>query len=188
MIEQYQILAYADMYGKERLDDILSVFSSPKNEKASQFLKNNAYDFARKKISVTHLIIRDSETVLGYYTLALKEVTIREEGLSHTVCKKLSRYGKYDPSGKIYRIPAYLIAWIAKNSSAADHSVDGSSIICAALDTIVEGQFRFGGGLVYLECEKEEKLVSFYKKNGFSICGARKADDGDALYVMLKFV
>ena len=41
----------------EELKELLSGFYCPKNKNIRRFVKNNAYEFAQKKLSVTYLVI-----------------------------------------------------------------------------------------------------------------------------------
>lgn len=47
-----QILDLADIIGEDALKEILSDFSCPLNYEIEDFLKRNAIDFARKKMSI----------------------------------------------------------------------------------------------------------------------------------------
>lgn len=45
-----------------------------------------------------------------------------------------------------------------------------------------------GGGVVYLECENEEKLLQFYKRDdiGFRCFGERQSEEGVCYHQLLK--
>ncbi len=49
----FNILDMAEAIGETNLKELLSDFSCPKNEEIQKFVRTNAYDFARKKLSVT---------------------------------------------------------------------------------------------------------------------------------------
>lgn len=53
--------------GEEKLQRLLSDFSSPLNEEVEEFVRDKSIEFARKKLSITYLVIRrtdSGETVL----------------------------------------------------------------------------------------------------------------------------
>ncbi len=60
MMEHYKIFNILDMeevIGETGIKELLSGFYCPKNKNIRRFVKNNAYEFARKKSSVTYLVI-----------------------------------------------------------------------------------------------------------------------------------
>ena len=76
--------------GEEALQRILSEFSCERNSDVERFLKNSAIEFTRKNQSLTYLVfsVEDGE-LLGYFTIALKPLTVRGETVSNTVKRKL---------------------------------------------------------------------------------------------------
>lgn len=59
------------------------------------------------------LSIDDGELV-GYFTIALKPLTVRGETVSNTVKKKLLRISELDEETQTYTMSAYLIAQLGK--------------------------------------------------------------------------
>ncbi len=58
--------------------ELLSGFSSPKNKDVERFLKKSAIEFTKKNQSVTYLVVSAEDVrLLGYFTLALKPLTVR---------------------------------------------------------------------------------------------------------------
>ena len=76
--------------GEDDLVQILSEFSCERNSDVERFLKNSAIEFTKKNQSVTYLVfsVEDGE-LLGYFTIALKPLTVRGETVSNTVKRKL---------------------------------------------------------------------------------------------------
>ncbi len=73
-------------------------------------------EFTKKNQSVTYLVFDISSMVLaGYFTLALKPLTVRGETVSNTVKKKLLRVSEWDEKSDTYTMSAYLIAQLGKN-------------------------------------------------------------------------
>ena len=68
--------------------------------------------------------------MLGYFTLALKPLTIRGETVSNTTKRKLLRVSELDVKSDTYTMSAYLIAQLGKNYA------DGRNREIAGKDTI----------------------------------------------------
>ena len=71
------ILDLIEISGECNVKKELSAFSCPNNYEIEYFLKNNAIDFAKQKLSVTY-IVRDEDdgSFLGYFTLGIKAVEV----------------------------------------------------------------------------------------------------------------
>ena len=83
-------------FGETNLDRIISTFSSI-DPRVESFLKNSAKDFARQHKSVTHLVFSsDMAELLGYFTLAIKSITVRDERMSKTMARAFKKVGKFD--------------------------------------------------------------------------------------------
>lgn len=104
--------------GEEKVQSLLSDFSSPLNEEVEDFVHNKSIEFAKKKLSITYLVIRktdDGKTVLvGIFTLAHKAVEVTNTNISNTARRKLSRYAKLDEETDKYNVSAFLIAQFGK--------------------------------------------------------------------------
>ena len=156
--------------GESRLLQVLSGFSCPKNPDVERFLKKSSVEFTKKNQSVTYLVFDISSMVLaGYFTLALKPLTVRGETVSNTVKRKLLRVSELDESSDTYTMSAYLIAQLGKNfTNGAERKITGEELLALAWDKIKEIQYLGGGMVTFLEAENEEKLLSFYRGNRFS--------------------
>ena len=156
--------------GESRLLQVLSGFSCPKNPDVERFLKKSSIEFTKKNQSVTYLVFDISSMVLvGYFTLALKPLTVRGETVSNTVKRKLLRVSELDDRSDTYTMSAYLIAQLGKNfTNGAEKKITGEELLVLAWDKIKEIQYLGGGMVTFLEAENEEKLLSFYRGNRFS--------------------
>ena len=156
--------------GESRLLQVLSGFSCLRNPDVERFLKKSSVEFTKKNQSVTYLVFDISSMVLvGYFTLALKPLTVRGETVSNTVKKKLLRVSEWDEKSDTYTMSAYLIAQLGKNfTNGADKKITGEELLALAWDKIKEIQYLGGGVVTFLEAENEEKLLSFYRDNRFS--------------------
>lgn len=155
--------------GESELIAMLSDFSCRRNPDVEKFLKNNSIEFTKKNQSVTYLVftVEDAELV-GYFTIALKPLTVRGETVSNSVKRKLQRVSEIDERTASYTMSAYLIAQIGKNfTNDADKRITGAELLEMAW-TVIEGmQYICGGMVVFLEANNDETLLSFYKENGF---------------------
>lgn len=155
--------------GEDDLVQILSEFSCERNSDVERFLKNSAIEFTKKNQSVTYLVfsVEDGE-LLGYFTIALKPLTVRGETVSNTVKRKLLRISELDEETQTYTMSAYLIAQLGKNfANGADKRITGEELLEAAWNKIEEIQYRAGGVVTFLEANNEDKLLDFYKDNRF---------------------
>lgn len=159
------------------LDKVLSSFSCPKNPDVERFLKKSAVEFAKKNQSVTYFVFSvEAKELLGYFTLALKPLTVRGETVSNTTKRKLLRVSELDEKSDTYTMSAYLIAQIGKNySNGRNKKITGKELIELAWTVIEDAQYMLGGMVAFLEAENEEKLLSFYRDNRFSMFDTRQS-------------
>ena len=180
--------------GESRLLQVLSGFSCLRNPDVERFLKKSSVEFTKKNQSVTYLVFDISSMVLvGYFTLALKPLTVRGETVSNTVKKKLLRVSEWDELSDTYTMSAYLIAQLGKNfTNGADQKITGEELLALAWDKIKEIQYLGGGVVTFLEAENEEKLLSFYRENRFSQFDTRQAtsdtDESHELVQLLRLL
>ena len=168
-IRKYLALGDDKEAGEPALVKLLSGFSCPKNPDVERFLKNSAIEFTKRNQSVTYLVFsKDNGEMLGYFTLALKPLTIRGETVSKTTKRKLLRVSELDENSDTYTMSAYLIAQLGKNyTGGRDKEITGDALIELAWIMIEKAQYMFGGMVTFLEAEKEEKLLTFYCCNRF---------------------
>lgn len=85
-IREYLALGTDEEVGEPALVRMLSDFSCPKNPDVEYFLKKNAIEFTKKNQSVTYLVFSNDEgELIGYFSIALKPLTVRCETVSNTV-------------------------------------------------------------------------------------------------------
>ena len=180
--------------GEDELRQILSEFSCPMNPDVERFLKYSSIEFAKKNQSVTYLVffVADGK-LLGYFTLALKPLTVRGETVSNTVKRKLLRVSELDKKSDTYTMSAYLIAQLGKNYSEKDGKmITGAELLGLAWDKIKATQYMFVGMVTFLEAENEEKLLSFYRESRFSQFDTRQTtsdtDESHELVQLLRLL
>ena len=192
MYRTFNILNLIDSIGEDSVREILSGFSCPKNPEIESFVKKNAIDFAKKKVSVTHLIVSEDNDLLAIYTLTHKALEIDPSGMSASMIKKLSRFAqKNEPDGN-FVVSAFLIAQLGKNLGAPEsEQVPGNSIMSEAMSKLLTVQRDVGGGIVYLECEDNPKLLAFYQNdhnNYHSFNERYSVSDGVKYIQLLRFI
>lgn len=178
--------------GEEELLKLLSDFSCPLNTEVEDFVRNKAIDFAKRKLSVTYLVmkkINEGKSVLvGIYTLSHKAIEITNANLSNATRKKLSRYAALDKDTDKYNISAFLIAQFGKNNAVPkEDSIAGNELMDLTFELLRHVQYCVGGGVVYLDCENVEKVLEFYQNdcNRFKIFGERESEIEQKRYLQL---
>lgn len=182
------ILDMINVIGEDRVNQILSDFSCPKNDEIENFIKKNAIDFAKRKMSITHLVIDENGKLAAIFALTHKAVKIKDEILSSTLRKKIKRYAQLDEDTNSYMVSAFLIAQFGKNYEEREgEPVNGNSLMDDAMDILVAVQHDVGGGVVYLECEDKPQLLSFYQNdnNFFRVFGERYSEVDQTKYIQL---
>lgn len=163
--------------GEEALRQILSEFFCDKNADVQRFLKEQAIEFTKKHQSVTYLVFsNDDASLVGYFTLTIKPITVKAEDFSNNMKRRLSRVSEFDEASGTYTLSAYLIAQLGKNyKDNANEKITGEQLLQAAVDTIKDLQYMAGGMVVFLEAENKKELMRFYEEqNGFKRFGVRE--------------
>lgn len=184
--------------GEDRVSEILSDFSCPKNGDVEYFLRKKAILFAKNGFSQTHLVFttyQDKIVLVGYFTLANKYIAVSGKALSETNRKRLCKFAIYDNTMRKYCMAAPLIAQLGKNyRNGYNKLITGDELLKIACEKVRRTQLELGGKFVYLECEDKPKLKDFYKRNGFCIFDARKLDaderhiEGEYLLQLIKYL
>ncbi len=177
--------------GEDEVRSALEEFQCTQNPEIEFFLKSNAVDFAKRKISVTHLILDNNGQIAAYFTLTHKPANISAESLSKSSIKTLSRYAVLDKDSNSFNISAFLIAQFGKNSSyKGNRSISGNKMMDFCFEILETVQKQVGGGIVFLECENKKPLLNFYQNenNNFRIYGERFSEAENTKYIqLLKF-
>ena len=177
--------------GESRLLQVLSGFSCPKNPDVERFLKKSSIEFTKKNQSVTYLVFDvGSMELVGYFTIALKPLTVRGETVSNTVKKKLMRVSELDEQSQTYTMSAYLIAQLGKNfKNGAEKKITGEELLELAWDIVEKMQYMGGGMVTFLEAENSERLLSFYQANRFQTFDTRQtATDSEESHELVQLL
>lgn len=182
------ILDYMDVIGEDSLRTVLSEFSCPKNPEIEEFMRRNAIEFAKRKMSITYLLIDTEGRILGIFALAHKALQVMGKGLSKAVRKKIQRYAQIDDETGEFTLSAFLIGQFGKNYQYPEAlPLSGIQLMDAAFGILEKVQHEIGGGVVYLECEEKPKLLEFYQseKNRFRVFGERYSEKDGVKYIQL---
>ncbi len=101
--ETINILDMIEIVGEDGTKAILSDFSCPKNSEIDNFIKKNAIEFAKKKMSITHLVMDEKGQLAAIFTLTHKAVKIRDDVLSSSQRRKIRRYAQLLVRGEFFR-------------------------------------------------------------------------------------
>lgn len=184
------LLAYENQeLGEKELKELFAEFFCSKNKDVEQFLKEQSIEFTKKNQSVTYLLFaKRTRSLLGYFTLAIKPISLKAEHFSNTAKRKIARVSQYDEINKTYTLAAYLIAQLGKNiANSVNEKISGTQLLQSALEIIEEIQKMVGGMVVFLETENSEQLLDFYeKKNQFKRFDVRESSTKkDLNYIQL---
>ena len=184
--------------GEEHTVALLSGFSCPLNKDVETFLLKRAIEFSKQGISQKHIVFasyRNKPEIAGYFCLANKYITVRANGLSSTLRKRINKFSVFDARIKSYCLSAPLIAQLGKNySNGLNSLITGDELLKLACEKVAKIQMDLGGRFVYLECEDKPALIDFYSSNGFCKFDCRPLDpdetdlDGAYLVQMLKYI
>lgn len=187
------IIAVLDAGGEQFVQRLLHGFSCRHNSEIDRYLQVRAVDFARKGMTVTHLVFDDDTgLVVGYFSLTHKPVTFNAKLLSRAQCKRIERFAELNSETSSYTVSAFLIAQIGKNYLAEDGNlISGQTLLTLAKNRLLVAKEQIGGQIVFVEMEQgNEQLAKFYQDNGFYRFGSRTdVSDGityDQLFLFLK--
>lgn len=182
------IIDLLESVGEKEVRSALQEFECERNSEIEIFLKNNAIDFAKRKISVTHLILDDNGQIVAYFTLTHKPSNISSLSLSKSAIKTLSRYAILDRDSNSFNISAFLIAQFGKNSAYnGSRNISGNKLMDFCFEILESVQKQVGGGIAFLECEDKKQLLNFYQNenNRFRIFGERFSESEGKKYIQL---
>jgi hypothetical protein len=159
---------------KDELSLLLSKFKCSRNKDSEYFLKKIAVRHEKKDISRTYVAIdTDADAILGYFTLALKCLSVDVADLDEDVIELMNL--------KDNVAQAYLIGQLARSDHAERGS--GKMMLDEAIRSFFVGKDMFGCRMVRLDCRDE--LIDYYRSHDFRPIG--KNPDKD-LNQMARFI
>lgn len=158
--------------GERYFNAVVETFKSP-NKDVEHFLKAKAVQATKLNTATTYLVYIERSAIeidlVGYFSLAIKMLTLKKSSLSKSSQRIISRFGYYDDDSESYKIPAILVAQFGKNFSEASVSISGSDLMAITLHQVKNALSFLSGKTVFLESEKKEKLIDFYTENRFTV-------------------
>ncbi|MDR0779056.1 MAG: hypothetical protein LBE48_06450 [Methanomassiliicoccaceae archaeon] len=155
-IRTHQLSELIKEMNKKELSSFLSRFKCSRSTDSERFLREVSVMHDKKDISRTHLIVDSEEDkILGYFTLALKCLSLNECDLSKSTVELMNLNEGV--------AQAYLIGQLAKADDAA--SGLGKRMLDEALKAFIDGKRKFGCRMVRLDCKDE--LIDYYVSYGF---------------------
>ena len=188
------ILETEKRLSSDGLNSLLSSFSCPQNKHIEHFLLCNALACAKQRFAITYLVLNQLGELVGFFTLAHKPVFFektmldgkRRRRVKQFCVRSLDDSPETDPP---LLTSAFLIAQLAKNSSELDgDKANGGELLDFAIQVLEDIQQSIGGGIIFLECENQQKLLDFYQKHGFRKFGERSTVATGEFYHQLLMV
>lgn len=103
----YAVANMIEMFGEEKVAKRLSDFSCPMNPEIESFIHTRAIDFAKRSVSMTHVVFDHEDRILGYFTLAHRPLTIPPESVSKSMLRKIATHEAFDEESGRYTASAY---------------------------------------------------------------------------------
>lgn len=173
--------------GEDKVRTILNTFDCKKNLEVENFVRSKAIDFAKKKVTITHLLT-DETDVLAMFALTHKAIDIKSGSLTHSFEKRLAKYVPPENDGLTYKASGFLLAQFGKNYGVNNgKSITGNEIMNSVFEVVRNVQHEVGGRLLYLECENKKRLLDFYQNenNGFKCFDERFSKEENLVYEQL---
>ncbi|GHU54819.1 hypothetical protein AGMMS49975_15730 [Clostridia bacterium] len=145
--------------------EAMSRFSC-RDKSVEYFLRNKAFDFDVRNVARTYLIldpdeyVLDDVVILAYFSISVKHV-IFDETLSKTKINEIDGFSKNAPSAN-----TILIGQLGKDTEHSNE-ISGSLILDLAIAQVYSALDTVGCRIALLECMPIDKLLDFYKSNGF---------------------
>lgn len=188
MIEIYSLYQMFEEYEDVEVKALIQSFQCPLNKGVESFLKEKAYLYEKYNISRTYLILHILEDqaveLLAYFSLAIKEFTFGNDMKNNQKRRILHTGFQADRE-----VPAILIGQLGKNyDSSLTMQIDGTDILYAAFQYLMDGVQILGGRIAYLEAVHHPKICSFYEKEHFICCVDEKGCPKQNAHGLLTFV
>jgi hypothetical protein len=149
---------------------------SCKDKDVENFLKHKAFDFEKHDKSRTYLIFDDERflvgtaSILAYFTLSLKPLRLHDT-LSKNKIKDIDGFSK-----EVNHVAIALIGQFGKDEFIA-REVSGKDILTVCMDIMYQIHTLIGGRYVLIECQAIDKVVEFYRGNGFKLLQTDNRDN-----------
>ncbi len=123
-------------------------------EALDYYIKKQASQDIKKKVTVVYVATADGKTILGYYTLS--QYSIQLDKIPSEISKKFPKYPV---------VPATLLGRLARHSSAIGQGI-GELLLLDALHRALKMSEQIASAAIVTDA-KDQRAVDFYKKYGF---------------------
>lgn len=163
-----------EIIGENEVQNILNQYKCTKDKDVESFLKTKAIPQSKSDISKTYLAFSEDRSLIGYFTIAIKCLTIPKQTLGSTISNNF--YKSMNAHDGI--VQAYLIGQLSRSDNS-EKGV-GVKLLDYALSQL--NQYREGVGcrVVRIDCHKE--LIPYYSNLRFRLV---KKDSKSDLYQMI---
>ncbi|SDB94230.1 hypothetical protein SAMN05421734_10344 [Pelagirhabdus alkalitolerans] len=166
---------------EEEVKDLLFTFETIQSDGVSgaadveYFFHYKAIEFEKLDISRTYLVFstyKEKRILSGYFSISNRPLAISKKNftkLTNSMKKRLMGVGHRTEQNS-YEIKGFLIGQIGRNFSEKSRNSNGATgrdLMAFAQNKILEAHKIVGGRIVYLECQHDQKLISFYRDHGF---------------------
>ena len=179
---------YEETDVNKMLKNFKSISISNKKNDIEIFLQEKAIKFEKSCISSTYLVYDDNiEEMLGYFTIANRSLILSKEELnvlSKTQQKKLSNSGSILRNGDLMT-SSFLLGQLGKNySDDIENLITGRELLTFAYDLFLKIKELINVKYIWLECQNEPKLISFYQNFGFKMLESLTSEEGLKVMIM----
>ena len=178
-------------YEEIDINKMLKNFRSIKNSGTKNdieiFLQEKAIKFEKSSISSTYVVFSEDNEILGYFTIANRSLVIPKENfdiLSKTQQKKLGNSAAILKNGDLMT-SSFLLGQLGKNySDDIENLITGRELLTFAYDLFLKIKELINVKYIWLECQNEPKLISFYQNFGFKMLESLTSEEGLKVIIM----
>ena len=169
------------------LKNFRSIKNSGTKNDIEIFLHEKAIKFEKSSISSTYVVFSEDNEILGYFTIANRSLVIPKENfgiLSKTQQKKLGNSAAILKNGDLMT-SSFLLGQLGKNySDDIENLITGRELLTFAYDLFLKIKELINVKYIWLECQNEPKLISFYQNFGFKMLESLTSEEGLKVMIM----
>ena len=178
---------YEEIDINEMLKNFRSIKNSGTKNDIEIFLHEKAIKFEKSSISSTYVVFSVDNEILGYFTIANRSLVIPKENfgiLSKTQQKKLGNSAAILKNGDLMT-SSFLLGQLGKNySDDIENLITGRELLTFAYDLFLKIKELINVKYIWLECQNEPKLISFYQNFGFKMLESLTSEEGLKVMIM----
>ena len=178
---------YEEIDINEMLKNFRSIKNSGTKNDIEIFLHEKAIKFEKSSISSTYVVFSEDNEILGYFTIANRSLVIPKENfgiLSKTQQKKLGNSAAILKNGDLMT-SSFLLGQLGKNySDDIENLITGRELLTFAYNLFLKIKELINVKYIWLECQNEPKLISFYQNFGFKMLESLTSEEGLKVMIM----